>query len=71
MTKLWRSWLKRKVIDHELKKPIFACCCVFIGVMVIANKTFGVPLDDLLRKSEGCDVPPVITTIVEYLEKHG
>ena len=38
---------------------------------MVANKTFGVSIDELLRKSEGCEVPPIITSIVEYLEKHG
>lgn len=41
------------------------------GVTVVGNKTFGVSIDDLLRKSDGCEVPPVVTTIVEFLEKHG
>ena len=38
---------------------------------MIANKTFGVSIDELLKKTEGCEVPPIITNIVEYLEKHG
>lgn len=38
---------------------------------MVGNKTFGVSIDDLLRKSDGCEVPPVVTTIVGFLEKHG
>ena len=38
---------------------------------MLPNKTFGVSIDELLRKTEGCDVPPVVTTIVEFLEKNG
>lgn len=41
------------------------------GVTVVGNKTFGVSIDDLLRKFDGCELPPVVTTIVEFLEKHG
>ncbi|XP_020612830.1 protein FAM13A-like [Orbicella faveolata] len=41
------------------------------GVTVMTNKTFGVSIDELLRRSEGCEVPPIITNIVEYLAKHG
>ena len=45
---------------------------VFVeGVTVVGNRTFGVSIDDLLRKSDGCEVPPIVTTIVEYIEKHG
>jgi len=40
-------------------------------VTVMTNKTFGVSIDELLRRSEGCEVPPIITNIVEYLAKHG
>ncbi|KAJ7381069.1 Protein fam13a [Desmophyllum pertusum] len=41
------------------------------GVVVMTNKTFGVSIDELLKRSEGCEVPPIITSIVEYLAKHG
>lgn len=41
------------------------------GVTVMTNKTFGVSIDELLRRSEGCEVPPIIKSIVEYLAKHG
>lgn len=41
------------------------------GVTVMTNKTFGVSIDELLRRSEGCEVPPIITSIVEYLATHG
>ena len=37
----------------------------------MTNKTFGVSIDELLRRSEGCEVPPIIKNIVEYLTKHG
>jgi len=37
----------------------------------MTNKTFGVSIDELLRRSEGCEVPPIIKNIVEYLAKHG
>ena len=37
----------------------------------MSNKTFGVPIDDLLKRSDGCEVPLIIKNIVEYLEKHG
>ena len=40
-------------------------------MVVLSNKTFGVSIDELLRKTEGCDVPPIVTTIVEFLEKYG
>lgn len=41
--------------------------CVFPG----ANRTFGVSIDELLKRSEGCEIPPIITSIVEYLKEHG
>lgn len=37
----------------------------------MTNKTFGVSIDELLKRSEGREIPPIITSIVEYLTKHG
>lgn len=41
------------------------------GALAMTNKTFGVSIDELLKRSEGCEIPPIITSIVEYLKKHG
>jgi len=52
----------------------FIKCLLFSilqGVTVMTNNTFGVSIDELLRRSEGCEVPPIIKNIVEYLAKHG
>ena len=37
----------------------------------MGNKTFGVSIDELLKRSEGYEVPPIVTSIVEYLATHG
>lgn len=41
------------------------------GAPAMTNKTFGVSIDELLKRSEGREIPPIITSIVEYLTKHG
>lgn len=58
--------MKKKISSPLLKRKNISS-----GVVVLSNKTFGVSIDELLRKTEGCDVPPIVTTIVEFLEKYG
>ncbi|KAK2566202.1 Protein FAM13A [Acropora cervicornis] len=58
--------MKKKISSPLLKRKNISS-----GVVVLSNKTFGVSIDELLRKTEGCDVPPIVTTIVEFLEKNG
>ncbi|XP_068710197.1 protein FAM13A-like isoform X2 [Montipora foliosa] len=58
-------------MKKKISSPLMKRRSLGGGVIVMTNKTFGVSIDELLRKAQECDVPPVVTTIVEYLEKHG
>lgn len=42
-------------------------------VLDTVNKTFGVPLEELLRQmpADGCTVPAAVKRICEYIYKHG
>ena len=40
-------------------------------VLETPNKTFGVPLDELVRQTEGEAVPVAVKKICEHIYKHG